>query len=381
MELNLDEIRKKINAIDEKLVVLFEERMETVSEVAAYKKQRNMKILDSSREQEVIARAVSQLHNKNLETYLRFFMDDLMTLSRQYQLSQLSVESEPVACRTERKIESGAVIGHYGSPGSYSEEATLLHFGNDIHRKSCMTFEEVVSALLKHEIDIGVLPVENSSTGTIAAVMDLIRDNRVYITGEHITRICHHLLALPGTKLEDIKTVYSHQQGLEQSSPFLKQYPWEQIAYHSTASSAELVSRLGDKTKAAVASESSASLYGLEVLVPNIHYNQNNYTRFIVIEREPVVTERCNKISIVMDIAHKPGALYTILRLFNERSLNLLKIESRPIIGKPWEYLFFFDFEGNLLDSRVKELLYYLKDAAHDFRVLGNYRAYEASDD
>lgn len=377
MELNLDAIREKINAIDEKLVALFEERMETVSEVAAYKKQHNMKVLDSSREKEVITRAVSRLHNKDLETYLRFFMDDLLTLSRQYQLSRLSKEHKPFPCRLGRTIRPGAVVGYYGSPGSYSEEAAISHFGREFARKSCMTFDEVVSSLLKHDIDIGVLPVENSSTGIIAAAMDLIRDNRVFITGEHIVRICHHLLVVPGAKLEDIKTVYSHQQGLEQSSLFLKQHPWEQIAYNSTASSAELVGRLGDKTKAAVASGSSAHLYGLEILVPNIHYNQDNYTRFIMIEREPVVNENCNKISIVMDIAHKPGALYAILRLFNERSLNLLKIESRPIIGKPWEYLFFFDFEGNLMDARVKELLDCLEDSAHDFRVLGNYRAHE----
>ncbi len=378
MELNLDGIREKINAIDEKMVKLFEERMETVSQVAVYKKQHNMKILDSGREKDVIARAVSHLHNPKLETYLRFFMDDLMTLSRQYQLSQLGHEPGNIK-QTERTLQPGTVIGHYGSPGSYSEEAANLHFGSDIIKKPCKTFDEVVCALLKQEIDIGMLPVENSSTGIIAAVMDLIRDNQIYITGEHISRICHHLLAVPGTKLEDIQTVYSHQQGLDQSSHFLKKYPWEQIAYNSTASSAELVGRMGDKTKAAVASESSARLYGLEILVPDIHYNQNNYTRFISIEREPIVHESCNKISIVMDIAHKPGALYTILRLFNERSLNLMKIESRPVIGKPWEYLFFFDFEGSLMDPVVRELLECLKDAAHDFRVLGNYRAYEPS--
>lgn len=378
MELNLGETRKKINVIDEKLVALFEERMELVSEVAAYKKQRGMQVLDTSREREVIARAVSNLQNPELETYLQFFMEDLMALSRQYQITQLSHESIDIPAKPGRTIGPETVLGHYGSPGSYCEEAALEHFGETINKKSCMTFDEVITALLSHEIDIGILPVENSSTGTITAVMDLIRDNQVYITGEHIGRICHHLLVVPGTELKDIKTVYSHQQGLEQSSHYLKQYPWEQIAYKSTATSAELISRLGDRTKAAIASERCARLYGLQILVPNIHYNQNNYTRFITIEREPISDEHCNKISIVMDIAHKPGALFSILRLFNERSLNLLKIESRPILGKPWEYLFFFDFEGNLSDLRVKALLECLKDAAQTFRVLGNYQAYEA---
>lgn len=406
MELNLDMMRKKINELDKRLVELFEERMETVSKVAEYKRLHHMKVLDSNREQEVIKRAVSCLKNQNLEMVLRFFMEDMMTVSRQYQIHQmlneadlpadqaestghLSMESESNCSICQNGSDgsnpseqngynagSNNTIGHYGSPGSYSEEAALEHFGEDAAKKAYMTFEEVVSALLSHEIDIGVLPVENSSTGTISAVMDLIRDNPVYITGEHISPICHHLLVIPGTALSDITTVYSHHQGLEQSSKFLKQYPWEQIAYKSTASSAELVKNLGDKTKAAIASKRCAKIYGLETLVSDIHYNKNNYTRFITVEREPVVDRGCNKISIVMDIAHKPGALYNILRLFNERNLNLLKIESRPIIGKQWEYLFFFDFEGNLDDPRVKELLECLKDAAHEFRILGNYRAF-----
>ncbi|HZK34237.1 MAG TPA: prephenate dehydratase [Bacillota bacterium] len=277
------------------------------------------------------------------------------------------------------KISPDSIIGYYGSPGSYSQEAAISHFGQGFKLQSCASFEQVVSKVLSHEIDIGVLPVENSSTGIIAAVMDLIRDNRVYITGEHTTRICHHLLALPGTRLEDIKTIYSHQQGLEQSSHFLKQHAWEHIAYKSTASSAKLISSLADKTKAAIASESCAHLYGLEVLVPNIHYNKNNYTRFITIGRDLIVGEHCDKISIAMDIAHKPGALYSVMGLFNKRGLNLMKIESRPIIGKPWQYLFFFDLEGNLEDSEVKDLLKCLEDGGHDFRVLGNYRANKAS--
>lgn len=268
------------------------------------------------------------------------------------------------------------IIGYYGSPGSYSEEAAILHFGRACQREACDSFEDLVIKLLDKKIDFGVLPVENSSTGTIAPVMDLIRDNRVYIIGEHISRIRHQLLGLAGARLEDIKTVYSHQQGLDQSAPFLKKYPWEQIAYQSTASSARLVSELGDKTKAAVASKACASLYGLQILAEDIHYNDNNYTRFICIGREPLLDETCNKISLVMDIAHRPGSLYAILGLFNEQGLNLMKIESRPIIGKPWEYLFFFDLEGNLADDRVKDLLRGLENGGHAYRVLGNYRAH-----
>ncbi len=374
MEQNLEYLREKINSIDAGLVKLFEKRMKAVNHIAQYKKSHNLKVLDAGREKVVIQKAVECLEDKGLEVYLKYFMEDLMTICRQYQLEQMKEQFTDVD-ETGIVPPQDSVIGHYGSPGSYTEEAVLEHFGENYSRKAYMSFEEVITALLSREIDIGVLPIENSSTGTITSVVDLIRDNSIYITGEHISRVCHHLLAVPGSTLSDIKTVYSHNQGLEQSSRFLKQYPWTQIVYMSTAASAKLVRDLGDKSKAAIASERSAKMYGLDILVPNIQYNRDNFTRFITVAREPVKSTACNKISIVMGIAHKPGALYSILRLFNERNLNLLKIESRPIIGKPWEYLFFFDFEGNLGEERVRGLLECLKDASDDLRVLGNYKA------
>jgi chorismate mutase/prephenate dehydratase len=268
-------------------------------------------------------------------------------------------------------------VGFYGQAGSFSEEAAIKYFGSDCPRRGYVRFDEVITALLNGEICAGVLPVENSSTGTIAEVMDLIRDNDVYITGEHIEKIRHHLLVIPGTKLSEIKTVYSHHQGMEQCSQFLKQYPFEQIVYKSTADSAKLVKELGDKSKAAIGSERCAQIYGLEILVPDIHYNKNNYTRFIIIEREMSVNDRCNKISIIMDIKHRTGALFNVLRLFKQRNVNLLKIESRPIIGRPWEYMFFFDFEGNIEEDRIKNLIESLKCQCNNVRLLGNYIACE----
>jgi len=252
MEQNLEYLREVINSVDTELVRLFEKRMKTVYQIANYKKNHNLKVLDSEREKQVIRKAVERLNDKSLEVYLRYFMEDLMTLCRQYQLDQ---KKEPFTAADETGMAppQDSVIGHYGSPGSYTEEAVLEHFGENYIRKAYISFEEVIAALLSGEIDIGVLPVENSSTGTITSVVDLIRDKNIYITGEHITRNCHHLLAVPGSTLSDIKTVYSHNQGLEQSSHFLKQYPWTQIVYMSTAASAKLVRDLGDKTKAAIA--------------------------------------------------------------------------------------------------------------------------------
>lgn len=373
MENNLLKLRNRINSIDQQLVKLFEERMETVAAIAEHKKINNMKILDSSREKEVIERAISLLENKSLKDYITFFIEDLMTISKQYQIEKVQDCLLPDGDEKNETVKPNAPVGFYGQAGSFCEEATIQYFGEDYTRKGYVRFDEVISALLSSEICVGMLPVENSSTGTITEVIDLIRDNDVYITGEHIERIRQHLLVIPGTKLSDIKTVYSHHQGIEQSSHFLKKYPFEQIIYKSTADSAKLVKDLGDKTNAAIGSERCAKIYGLDILVPDIHYNKNNYTRFITIEKNLSVNEKCNKISIIMDIAHRTGALFNVLRLFKQRNINLLKIESRPIIGKPWQYMFFFDFEGNIDEDRVKKLLECLKSQARNFRLLGNY--------
>lgn len=377
MENKLLNLRERINSIDQELVKLFEKRMETVAEIAEYKKLNNMEIFDSGREREVIERVVSLLENENLKEYAEFFIEDLMTLSKQYQIEKTGRFSLPDRTVKET-VRPKAPVGFYGQAGSFSEEAAIRYFGADCPRKGYVRFDEVITALLDNEIEAGVLPVENSSTGTIAEVMDLIRDNNVYITGEYIEKIRHHLLVIPGTKLQDIKTVYSHHQGIEQCSHFLKQYPFEQIIYKSTADCAKLIKELGDKSKAAIGSERCAEIYGLEVLVPDIHYNKNNYTRFIVIERALSVNEKCNKISIIMDIKHRTGELFNVLRLFKQRNINLLKIESRPIIGRPWEYMFFFDFEGNIEEERVKKLLESLKCQANNIRLLGNYISHEA---
>jgi chorismate mutase/prephenate dehydratase len=373
MKHELNDLRIRINDIDKNMVRLFEERLNIVSEVASYKKRNKLKVFDPEREKEVIKRAASYLENRNHEKYLTAFMDELMTISRQYQIGILQDDVTAIE-EKEPSIKENSVIGYLGVTGSHSEEAASSLFHEKSQKKAFNHFEEIISALQSKEIDIGVLPLENSSTGIISKVIDLISSNDVYITGEHISLICHNLLVLPSTKLSDIKEVYSHHQGLEQSIKFLNQYPWKLNEYKSTADSAKLIHNLQDKTKAAVASHRCAEIYGLEIAASNINY-ENNYTRFITVERELVISSKCNKVSVAMDIAHKPGALYNILRLFKERNINLLKIESRPIIGKPWEYLFFFDFDGNLMEERVIDLIEYLKDLTNGFKILGNYRA------
>ena len=386
METNLDKLRDKINLIDKEFVELIEQRMEIVTSIAEYKKKNNMEIHDSNREKVVIERAKALLKDENLGEYLTVFFESLMAVSRQYQKD--SIQRDDLApndiddiidfgMMKTNTINKNSSIGFYGQTGSFSEEATINYFGDGYVRKGYSRFDDVISALLNDEISVGVLPLENSSTGTVSDVMDLIRDNDIYITGEHIQKIRQHLLVIPGTQLSNIKTVYSHHQGLEQTSKFLKQYSFEQIIFNSTSDSARLVKELGDKTKAAIGPERCADIYGLEILVPNIHYNKNNYTRFITVEKNLSVNSNCNKVSIIMDIAHRTGALFKVLRLFKLNNINLIKIESRPIIGEPWQYMFFFDFEGNLKDENVQRLLKSLKNMSQSFRLLGNYVSHE----
>ena len=307
VEYNISKLRSRINSIDEELVKLFEERMETVAQIAEYKKRNNIGIVDSDREKEVIDRAVSLLANKNLKEYVTFFIEDLMTISKHYQIERMGDSNLSDSKKSSEIFAQKAPVGFYGQVGSFSEEAAIKYFGADCLMKGYVRFDEVISALLNNEISAGVLPVENSSTGTIAEVMDLIRDNNVYITGEHIERIRHHLLVIPGTKLSDIKTVYSHHQGIEQSNQFLKQYPFEQIIYKSTADSAKLIKELGDKTKAAIGSERCAQIYGLEILVPDIHYNKNNYTRFIIIEKIYLLIANVIKSALLWTLSIEQG--------------------------------------------------------------------------
>lgn len=365
-------LRRKIDEINEELVDLFIQRMAVACRVGKYKSERNLKVYDPEREREIIERFMRRVKTDFDIKYIEQFLENLFYLSRR-------VQEDIIA--GEKKFRSGlcgsqAVIGYQGVPGCYSHQAGIEYFGEGVEALSCRSFRDVFEALEKGEIQYGVLPIENSTSGSINEVYDLLREYEFYIIGEKCLRIEHHLLAVEGTELSDIKEVYSHQQGLLQCSRYLSGHPeWKQLPYFDTAGSAEYVAREDIKSKACIAGSKAASVYGLKIISPNIHDIRNNSTRFVIIGRERLVNGKEDKISMVLSVPHKPGTLYGILKYFAEGSCNLMKIESRPMEGKPWEYFFYIDLSGNINDEKTREILSAVEKESTYFRLLGNYKS------
>lgn len=382
-ELNLDEIRDQIDKVDESLTELFEERMDLVIKVAKYKEEKNQKIFDSDREKKVIEKNKSYLQNHEYDRSLEDFYNSLMSISRKFQAKQIfAVKESDDVSEFEMLVEnagtrkSNPLVVYQGVPGAYSEEAMVSVFGEDVRNVNVKEFEDVFKKLKEDGVDYGVLPIENSSTGSISEVYDYLREYGYYVVGETSVKVDQNLLALPGTKLEDIQEVYSHQQGLSQSEDFLKNYDWKKVPFRNTAESALLVKNEGNKHKAAIASRRAAKLYGLEIVAPSINFNTNNCTRFIVIGKDLEIDRSSNKVSIIFSAPHKAGSLYGALSYFAENNLNMLRIESRPVVAKSWEYFFYIDFEGNLKDPDLRKAIADIEKSSTYFKLLGNYKSH-----
>lgn len=268
-------------------------------------------------------------------------------------------------------------VGYQGVPGAYSHLALRQYFaGRPVEARNYMLFEDVINAVMKGEIRYGVLPIENSSTGGITEVYDLVRRYGAYIVGEKIVKVEHCLLAWPGAKLEDIREVYSHPQGFSQCRTFFKEYPaMRQFNYFNTAKAAELVAEKKTGYMAAVAGAQAAEQYGLVILARGINTNQSNYTRFIVISRERELVPEADKITLIVSLKHQPGSLYRVLSHFARYQINMTNIESRPIPERTWEYYFHMDITGHLTDPAVRQALADLPEDTTECKILGNYPA------
>lgn len=369
----LEKLRHKINETDEKLVGLFIERMALTSRVGEYKAERNLKIYDPIREKDITERFTSQAKVDFDMKYVERFLENLMFLSRKFQEDIIARKQE------SPKFESGTpvtAIGYQGVPGCYSYQTGLEYFGEEVETLSCHSFRDVFNALAQGKIQYGVLPIENSTSGSINEVYDLLREYEFFIVGEKCLKVEHSLLAAEGTELSDIREVYSHQQGLIQCSRYLSEHPeWIQMPYFDTAGSAEYVAMEGLKSKACIASKKAASVYGLNIINQDIQDNRNNSTRFVIIGKKKLEIEKADKVSIVLSVSHKPGTLYGILKHFAEGNCNLMKLESRPFEGKVWEYFFYIDFSGNVNEKGTRSILSDIEKESPHFRLLGNYRS------
>lgn len=273
-------------------------------------------------------------------------------------------------------------VAFSGTTGSYGEEAALSFFQENCQLSGFETFEGVFESLHHNQCDYGVLPIENSSTGSIATVYDLLSAYHYYIIGEEEIRIRHCLMATENTTIDTIAEVYSHPQGFSQSQSFLKEHPdWRCIPYYNTAIAAEYVAEQKNPTMAAIASQKAADCYGLTILANDISFSTTNVTRFVIISKKLKLFLHPSRVSLVFRLPHRPGALDEIIGIFSVFSLNLCKIESRPLPDKNWEYLFFIDFTGAISENTLKSILPILKEKADFFQFLGYYPQFKKQQD
>ena len=379
----LDLLRGAIDEVDRQIVYLFERRMEITQQVGEYKKRNGLPVLDAKREKDVLKKKVEWLHNPKLKTDVTALYETIMALSRNQQ-RKLVHEGTGVpsyaryisALNQWRAPVDHPRVAYQGEPGAYSEMAAVDFFGQDVKAIGMYQFEDPFIALKNGEADYAVLPIENSSTGAIRQVYDLLAQYECYIVGETTVQVKHCLMALPGAKLEDIKTVYSHEQGLFQCEQYLNQHPqWRRIAQADTAGSAKKVVELQDITKAAICSSRAAELYGLNILARDVNSNSNNTTRFVVISPKMELRDGRDKICISFTTPHQSGSLHEVLTIFAVHGLNLVRLESRPIPEHSWEYMFFVEFTGNLTEPGMEGVMHELTQSTEDLRVFGNFKS------
>lgn len=374
--LDLQDSRAKIDEIDREIVRLFEERMIIAQEVADYKIRTGKKVFDREREEEKLKVLTGLASNDFNRHGIRELFTQIMSMSRKFQYSLVDKYSNEVAFEKQSvlKRDKNTKVVFFGAKGTYTEQAMEEYFGKEIDNFNELTFKNVMQAVKEGKADYGVLPIENSSTGGITDIYDLLVDYDNYIVGEHVVKIHNVLIGLKGTKIENLRCVYSHPQPLMQCAEFLDKHDYiRKMEYLSTAASAQKVLEDNDLTQAAIASKRTAEYYGLEVLADNINFDDTNSTRFIIITNKKMYLDRANKVSLCFELPHESGSLYNMLSHFIYNNLNLTKIESRPLLGKKWEYRFFIDFEGNLSDPGVKNAINGIEEEAVSLKILGNY--------
>ena len=377
----LEELRAQIDEIDSQMIALFEKRMDVTRQVGEYKKEHDLPVLDRQREEEVLAKKEAMLKNQYLKTEVKDFFSSIMAISRRQQRGLMADQSrvEHFASyknmvRAAREPVAHPRVCYQGVAGAYAEEATALFFGEEVQRSGAATWRDLFELLMAEQADYIVVPIENNSTGSINGVYDLLAEYGAHVVGEQLLKVEHCLCALPGVGLEEITDVYSHEQGFFQSEEFFAGHrEWRQNAVLNTAAAARLVAESGARSKAAVCSRRAARLWGLEVLQEGINTSRDNYTRFFVVSKEMEIRSGSNKISLMFTLPHEPGTLNHVLGILAVHQMNMLRLESRPMPGKGWEYRFFVDVEGDLRDENLNSVLFEILENTLTLGILGNY--------
>ena len=377
--MKLEEIRNEIDAIDKELVSLFIRRMNCSAEVAEYKKENNMPVLDASRERALLNK-ISDLSGEEYEEYSRTLYSTILSLSRSYQhkasneSSALYKEITDALESTSKLFPERAIVACQGVEGAYSQiAAERLFRAPDIVFFS--NWEKVFSAIEAGMCRYGVIPIENSTAGSVKKVYDLMISKNFKIVRSVRVKIDHCLLAKKGTKLSDITEIFSHEQAINQCSAFLSSLGGKVkiTPVENTARAAQIVAESERTDIASLSSRSCAELYSLETLVSSAQDNGNNHTRFICITNKTEIYPGADRTSLMIVAPHKPGSLYKILSRFNALGINLLKLESRPIPDRDFEFAFYFDLESSVYSPRLAFLLAELERECDEFTYLGSY--------
>ena len=376
--MDLKEYRGRIDHIDDEIQHLFEQRMDIVEEIAQHKTDNGIPTRNTERERQILAR-INEKAKEQLAGYERLLFSTLFDLSRSYQ-NQLTARSTKLAQEIERAVENTpslfpakGVVACQGIEGAYSQLACdkLFPAANILYFKN---WEGVFQAVENGLCNYGILPIENSIHGTVNEVYDLMRHYRFHIVKSIKLQITHSLLAKPGTTLSDIREIISHEQAIGQCSTFLKTLKDVKITVcENTAVAAQMVADSERNDVAAISSSRCAELYGLKILSDSIQQSDHNYTRFICISKELEIYPGSNKISLMLTVSHTPGSLYRMIAKFSVLGVNLSKIESRPIPGKDFEFMFYFDLDASVALKEVVQLLNELSGSQQQFVFLGNY--------
>lgn len=375
---DIGECREKIDGIDAELVRLLTERMACSRELAAFKKENGLAVSDRRREREVLAR-VSQLSEPADVGYMQSVYETVFSVSRACQSRYLDADAplrrliEDARAKTDASFPAYAVVACQGIEGANSQLAAERLFRNP----SLMyfsRFEGVFSAVSSGMCRYGILPIENSTAGSVNEVYDLMRKNKFFIVRAIKYKVRHCLLAKPGVKLSEITEVYSHEQALSQCSAYLAKLKNVKVtACENTAVAARMAAENAERGVAALSSPECAELYGLNVVCDDVMNSDSNFTRFICISKALEIYPGADKISLMMSLPHRPGSLGEVISKFSALGLNLTKLESRPISGRDFEFTFYFDVKADVSAPDVTALLCEFEREIDDFTYLGSY--------
>jgi len=372
------EYRAQIDRIDDEMIKLFAERMEVAKKIGQYKKENDLPILDRSREREKLRDLAGKTPDE-FKRYTKLLYSQIFEYSRSVQRS-LSEEESSITARikaaidhTEKLLPAGASVACQGTEGAFSESACEKLF-RDPNVMFFSSFESVFQAVEKGLCQFGVVPLENSTAGSVNTVYDLMLRHNFSIVKSTRLKVDHNLLVKPGVKLSEIKEIYSHQQALSQCEAFLSELKDVKIIpCENTAVAAQMVANSKSRDMAAISSRSCISLYGLECLKESVQDKANNYTRFICISKDLKIYPGADRTSLMATLPHEPGSLYNLLARLNVLGINLNKLESRPLPDRDFEFMFYFDLETSVYSDEFIHLMNELDDVCERFHYLGSY--------